>query len=107
MWGEPDVVKVREGGPSQCWPGRTQNSGISASLETPVGAPSARINQQPLTCLVTVMKSLPKNTPVTPSTANRRLARGEAMAARADENSWLPDCTAGWRVGGQLGRAQH
>src|SRR3546814_10568657 len=36
--------------------------------------------------LVTVMKSLPKNTPETPGIANRRCARGE-LAARSEEHT--------------------
>jgi len=36
------------------------------------------------------MNSAPKNTPVTPSIAKRRLASGELIAARAFANSLLP-----------------
>ena len=43
--------------------------------------------------LVTVTKSDPKNTLVTPSIANRRLASGDAMPSRAFEKSLLPACT--------------
>lgn len=49
--------------------------------------------------LVTVTKSEPKKTLVTPSMANSRLASGDAMPSRAFAKSLLPLCAhAGQRV---------
>eukprot|EP00983_Pelagomonas_calceolata_P131142 1161745-Pelagomonas_calceolata.AAC.17 len=56
------------------------------------GALPGKTGKAERTFLVTVMKSAPKNTPVTPSMPKIRFARGEAMASRALEKDITPLC---------------
>ena len=49
-----------------------------------------RTYQSSPSALVTVMKSLPRNTPVTPSTSNRRRASGELAARSGSVKSSTP-----------------
>ena len=45
--------------------------------------------------LVTVMKSIPKNTPLTPSTLNNCRASGEPRAEMGEGKSTVPDSNTG------------
>ena len=53
-------------------------------------------SQSTLSALVTVTKSVPKNTPVTPSTANTRLASGDLEAASDVGKSAVPMSSTVW-----------
>ena len=53
-------------------------------------------SQSVLSCLVTVTKSFPKNTPVTPSRVNKRFASGDDLALSTFGKSAVPCSITVW-----------